>query len=89
MGYGPRYLHGLGQLHKGGPPTGVYLQVVGRNGAPDIPIPGTGYSFRILAEAQAVGDILALTRRERRVARLEADDPVAALHALAERIRRA
>ncbi|MEX2430486.1 MAG: bifunctional transaldolase/phosoglucose isomerase [Dehalococcoidia bacterium] len=87
-GYGPRYLHGLGQLHKGGPPTGVYIQVTGGNGA-DLPIPGTGYSFRVLADAQAVGDLLALTRRERRIARVDAEDPVEAMNALAETISQA
>jgi glucose-6-phosphate isomerase/transaldolase/glucose-6-phosphate isomerase len=58
-GYGPRYLHSTGQLHKGGPKSGVFLQLVDRM-IPDLGIPGKPFSFRTLAQAQAAGDIQAL-----------------------------
>ena len=44
FGYGPRYLHSTGQLHKGGPPTGLFLQLV-HDGDEDVEIPGAGYTF--------------------------------------------
>lgn len=59
FGYGPRYLHSTGQLHKGGPAAGRFLLVVD-DAAPDVPIPGAGYGFRTLAHAQAVGDLRTL-----------------------------
>ena len=58
-GYGPRYLHSTGQLHKGGPKSGVFLQLVDRM-IPDLGIPGKPFTFRTLAQAQAAGDIQAL-----------------------------
>lgn len=87
-GYGPRYLHSTGQLHKAGPNTGVFIQLVGdqpvEGSAADddasLPVPGTTYSFRVLAEAQADGDLRALLARERRVARVHVGaDPVKAV----------
>jgi transaldolase / glucose-6-phosphate isomerase len=68
VGYGPRFLHSTGQLHKGGPNTGVFIQVV-ESGGPDLPIPGREYSFAVLNHAQALGDLAALTSHGRRVAR--------------------
>jgi transaldolase / glucose-6-phosphate isomerase len=59
FGYGPRYLHSTGQLHKGGPATGRFLIVVD-DAAPDVEIPGAGRGFRTLAHAQAVGDLRTL-----------------------------
>jgi transaldolase/glucose-6-phosphate isomerase len=56
FGYGPRFLHSTGQLHKGGPPTGVFLQLV-HDGDEDVDIPGAGYSFGTLKNAQATGDL--------------------------------
>ena len=70
MGYGPRFLHSTGQLHKGGPPSGVFLQLVDDSGA-DIQIPGRPYSFGVLASAQALGDLRALQAEGRRVSRLD------------------
>jgi hypothetical protein len=67
-GFGPRYLHSTGQYHKGGPNTGLFVQVVEPRGA-DLPIPGTPYSFGDLHEAQALGDLASLRSRGRRVAR--------------------
>lgn len=73
VGVGPRYLHSTGQLHKGGPPTGVFLQVV-EDGAQDLAIPGEGYSFSELTRAQAAGDLMALRQRGLRAARVSLDD---------------
>jgi transaldolase/glucose-6-phosphate isomerase len=68
-GYGPRFLHSAGQLHKGGPATGVFLQLVD-DPAEDLPVPGTGYTFGMLIRAQALGDLRALRQRGRRVLRV-------------------
>ena len=69
LGYGPRFLHSTGQLHKGGPNTGLYLQLTADEGE-DEAIPGEKYGFATLRRAQADGDYQVLERRERRVARL-------------------
>jgi len=69
LGVGPRYLHSTGQLHKGGPNTGVFLQVVGDDGD-DLDIPGERFSFGALKRAQAAGDLAALRDRGRRAARV-------------------
>jgi glucose-6-phosphate isomerase/transaldolase/glucose-6-phosphate isomerase len=58
-GYGPRYLHSTGQLHKGGPKSGIFLQLTDPM-TPDLRIPGRPFTFRTLAQAQAAGDIQAL-----------------------------
>jgi len=72
LGYGPRFLHSTGQLHKGGPGTGVFLQLVDDAGAAgDLPIPETRYTFGGLIRAQALGDLQALRQRGRRVLRLD------------------
>ncbi|MDQ3608546.1 MAG: hypothetical protein M3459_06565, partial [Actinomycetota bacterium] len=86
-GYGPRYLHSTGQFHKGGPPTGRFLQVVHRPTA-ELEIPGAGHTFETLKRAQALGDLRTLRDRGRPAERveLEGDDPAAALRALTERI---
>jgi transaldolase/glucose-6-phosphate isomerase len=68
-GYGPRYLHSSGQLHKGGPNTGVYLLLTS-DAAVDIPIPATTDGFAVLQRAQALGDERALLERGRRVLRV-------------------
>ncbi len=68
-GFGPRFLHSTGQLHKGGPNTGVFLQVTGEH-VSDVEVPGLGYSFGRLIDAQADGDLLALRDAGRSVARL-------------------
>ena len=65
LGYGPRYLHSTGQLHKGGPNTGVFV-IVASEPAEDLPIPGFPYSFGTLELAQAVGDFESLDRAGRR-----------------------
>jgi hypothetical protein len=76
-GYGPRYLHSTGQLHKGGPSNGLYLQLIG-DMAPDITVPEAGYSFGILAQAQAVGDLQSLQAHHRPVVRIKVGGDVAA-----------
>ncbi len=69
LGFGPRYLHSTGQLHKGGPNTGLFL-VLTADPEVDLDIPGMGMSFGRLQHAQARGDIQALLARGRRVAHL-------------------
>jgi transaldolase/glucose-6-phosphate isomerase len=76
LGYGPRYLHSTGQLHKGGPNTGVFVQVVDEP-TEDRPVPGRPYTFGRLIAAQAVGDLAALRDRGRRVARVTREALVA------------
>ena len=67
FGYGPRFLHSSGQLHKGGPASGLFLQlVIGHED--DVHIPGQAYSFATLADAQATGDLQVLQELGRRVA---------------------
>jgi transaldolase/glucose-6-phosphate isomerase len=68
FGYGPRFLHSTGQLHKGGPDSGLFLQLTADHER-DIPIPGEPYTFGVLADAQATGDLQALQAKGRRVAR--------------------
>ena len=70
FGYGPRYLHSTGQLHKGGPNTGVFLLITA-SPRQDVPIPGEPFSFGTLELAQALGDF----------ASLEADRPAGAARA--------
>lgn len=73
VGYGPRYLHSTGQLHKGGPGTGLFMLITGDD-REDLAIPGEPYSFGALKNAQALGDLEALKGRGRRVIRLHVDD---------------
>jgi hypothetical protein len=72
-GYGPRYMHSTGQLHKGGPNTGLFLQVIDDQGD-ELPIPGRPFGFRRLIRAQAAGDLETLKERGRRVARVRFED---------------
>jgi transaldolase / glucose-6-phosphate isomerase len=72
-GYGPRYLHSTGQLHKGGPNTGLFLQVVDDPGD-ELAIPGRPFGFRRLIRAQAAGDFASLKERGRRVARVHLEE---------------
>jgi transaldolase / glucose-6-phosphate isomerase len=87
FGYGPRYLHSTGQLHKGGPPTGRFLQLVSRPER-DADIPGAGYSFGTLIAAQAAGDLETLRSRGLPAERVEVEgDPAEAIRALTDRIK--
>jgi hypothetical protein len=89
VGFGPRFLHSTGQLHKGGPNTGLLLQIT-HDDADDMPIPGAGYTFGILKKAQALGDWAALRDAGRRVMRVHLqDDVTAGLQALGEAIEAA
>ena len=69
VGYGPRYLHSTGQLHKGGPDTGLFIEIVPDDGAV-LSIPGRPFDFETFKQAQALGDDRALRGRNRRVLRL-------------------
>ncbi|NNN19665.1 MAG: bifunctional transaldolase/phosoglucose isomerase [Acidimicrobiaceae bacterium] len=69
VGFGPRFQHSTGQVYKGGPNTGVFLQITCDN-AVDIEVPGHSYTFGLVKEAQARGDFDVLAKRERRVLRL-------------------
>jgi glucose-6-phosphate isomerase len=73
LGYGPRLLHSTGQLHKGGPPVGHFLQIV-EGAREDVTIPGQPFTFGQLELAQAEGDLLALRKRGRPALRLEGLD---------------
>jgi len=72
-GYGPRYQHSTGQLHKGGPNTGLFLQVIDDPGD-ELPIPGKPFGFRRLIRSQAAGDLETLKERGRRVARVRLEE---------------
>jgi transaldolase / glucose-6-phosphate isomerase len=88
FGYGPRFLHSTGQLHKGGPKTGRFLQLL-HDGPTDVQIPGASYTFTTLKNAQAIGDLQTLRElglpAER--VRLEGDDPAVALRELTHTIK--
>jgi len=76
-GYGSRFLHSTGQMHKGGPDTGVFFQITARDES-DFPVPGEPYGFSILKQAQALGDFRALSAHGRRVLRVDLDKGVPA-----------
>jgi Phosphoglucose isomerase len=73
FGLGPRYLHSTGQLHKGGPNTGLFVQVVDEI-EDELPIPGRDFGFRRLLRAQAAGDFAALEERGRRIVRVRLEE---------------
>jgi hypothetical protein len=82
VGYGPRFLHSTGALHKGGPATGLYLQLTA-DYTNDAPIPGQEYDFGVLATAQAIGDFGALRSLGRRAIRVHlGHDPAGGLRRL-------
>ncbi len=84
IGYGPRFLHSTGQLHKGGPDSGVFIQVTAPDKV-DLDVPGAPYSFGILKEAQALGDFQSLLAHGRRAIRVDlGDDALAGLRKLQE-----
>jgi transaldolase/glucose-6-phosphate isomerase len=87
FGYGPRFLHSTGQFHKGGPPTGVFLQLVHDSGE-DLEIPGAPYTFATLKNAQATGDLETLRAHGLPAQRVRLEgDPVAALRQLTSKIK--
>ena len=69
VGFGPRFLHSTGQAYKGGPNSGVFLQIT-CDDAEDLPVPGQGYSFGVVKAAQARGDFDVLAERGRRLLRV-------------------
>ncbi len=69
FGWGPRFLHSTGQAYKGGPNTGVFLQITCDDAA-DIPVPGQKYSFGVVKAAEARGDFAVLVERNRRALRV-------------------
>ncbi len=77
LGFGPRFLHSTGQDYKGGPNTGVFLQITA-NHAEDMDIPGQKYSFGVVIDAQAAGDLAVLESRGRRALRVHLGKEVAA-----------
>ncbi|HYP52652.1 MAG TPA: bifunctional transaldolase/phosoglucose isomerase, partial [Pyrinomonadaceae bacterium] len=86
-GYGPRYLHSTGQLHKGGPPEGVFFLLTAPD-AVDFEVPGERYSFTTLKNAQALGDFHTLTSSGRRAVRVDLGGDIAAgLRRLADVLR--
>ena len=74
VGYGPRFLHSTGQLHKGGPDGGRFIQVIDDDAVADLSIPGQPYTFGTLKRAQALGDLVSLLTLGRRVARVTLDE---------------
>ena len=88
LGYGPSFLHSTGQLHKGGPDTGLFLQLIDEP-ARSLPVPETDFTFGALIHAQAVGDYQALQGRERCVLRVNLGrDVTAGLQQLEQAIHR-
>ncbi|MDP8905320.1 MAG: glucose-6-phosphate isomerase [Chloroflexota bacterium] len=89
LGYGPRFLHSTGQLHKGGPPAGCFIQLIADH-PDDLPIPGAAETFGTLIDAQALGDFHALEAHELPVLRVHLSvDPDAGLRALHDALERA
>jgi transaldolase/glucose-6-phosphate isomerase len=87
LGYGPRFLHSTGQLHKGGPNTVLVLQLIDQP-SEDVPVPETDYTFGALIQAQALGDFTALKQRRRRALRVNlGSDTKAGLERLAEALQ--
>jgi transaldolase/glucose-6-phosphate isomerase len=78
VGFGPRFLHSTGQAYKGGPNSGVFVQITSDD-AEDLPVPGRSYSFGTVKAAQAQGDLAVLYERKRRAMRIHLKDPSAGL----------
>ena len=76
LGYGPRFLHSTGQFHKGGPNTGLFLQLTADD-VEDVALPGAPYTFGVFKRAQALGDLEALRKHKRRVGRIHLGPDIA------------
>ena len=76
VGFGPRFLHSTGQAYKGGPNTGVFLQIT-CDDASDLQVPGQKYTFGVVKAAEARGDFEVLAERGRRVLRVHLGSDVA------------
>ncbi len=88
LGFGPRFQHSSGQLYKGGPDTGLFLQITSDSAA-DIDVPDQPYSFHIVEMAQAQGELAVLAERGRRVLRVHLQDVETGLPALLQAIEAA
>ena len=89
LGFGPRFLHSTGQAYKGGPNSGVFLQIT-CDDAVDVPVPGAKYTFGIVKAAQARGDFQVLADRGRRALRIHLGKDVnAGIANLAKAVREA
>jgi len=88
VGFGPRFLHSTGQAYKGGPNTGVFLQITGDD-PEDLPVPGQRYSFGTIKLAQARGDFEVLSARGRRLLRVHLKDVTRGLDSLRTLIQQA
>jgi len=89
LGFGPRFLHSTGQAYKGGPNSGVFLQIT-CDDAKDLPVPGQKYTFGVVKAAQARGDFAVLAERGRRALRVHLDKNLkSGLAALATALRKA
>jgi hypothetical protein len=89
LGFGPRFLHSTGQAYKGGPNSGVFLQVT-CDDAIELPVPGQKYTFGVVKAAQARGDFQVLAQRGRRALRAHlGSDVEAGLRALAAAVQEA
>jgi transaldolase/glucose-6-phosphate isomerase len=89
LGFGPRFLHSTGQAYKGGPNSGVFLQITSDE-AQDFPVPGQKYTFGVVKAAQARGDFAVLAERNRRALRVHlGSDVKAGLTKLTELVRQA
>jgi len=87
LGFGPRFLHSTGQLHKGGPNNVVVVQLTSDDAA-DMDIPGRAFSFGVLKQAQALGDARALSSRKRRAIRIHfKKDIIAGIHRVKQAVR--
>jgi len=88
LGFGPRFLHSTGQAYKGGPNSGVFLQVT-CDDALELPVPQQKYTFGVVKAAQARGDFQVLAERGRRALRVHLGDVDAGLHKLTAAIQAA
>ena len=88
LGFGPRFLHSTGQAYKGGPNTGVFLQVTCDDKA-DLPVPGQKFTFGVVKAAQARGDFQVLAERGRRALRVHLSDVESGLATLRDAIQEA
>ena len=89
VGFGPRFLHSTGQAYKGGPNSGVFLQIT-CDDAEDVPVPGQKYTFGVVKAAQARGDFGVLSERGRRLLRVHLPRDVdAGLQTLARALEQA
>ncbi|MFY9743292.1 MAG: transaldolase, partial [Candidatus Sulfotelmatobacter sp.] len=89
LGFGPRFLHSTGQAYKGGPNSGVFLQITCED-AVQLPVPGQKYTFGVVKAAQARGDFQVLAERGRRALRVHLpSDVIAGLEKLSAAIQQA